>query len=254
MNIIEEVVLSQTQRVDDLGVCSLKIIQDKSGFCFGVDAVLLANFTKMRKGYIGADLGTGTGIIPLLLLGKSEVAKIYAFEIQEEVASMARKSFELNSLEDRAEVICDNLKRVADYLEPSSLDFVVSNPPYMKADGMQNTNEKKRISRHEVACTLEDVFVSASYLLKEQRSFYLVHRPNRLCDIFELSRKYSLEPKEMRFIYPYPGKAANLLLLKMVKNGRPDLKMLPPLYLYDENRMENEELQSIYYSTGLEEE
>lgn len=242
------------ERIDDLGIHSLNIIQDREGFCFGVDAVLLANFVKVKRGYVGADLGTGTGIIPILILGKSSVKKIYAFEIQQEVADMARRSFQLNRMQERAEVICADLKESCKYIQPESLDFVTSNPPYMKLQGVQNPNEKKKISRHEVMCTLEDVFRSADSLLKPKGTFYLVHRPTRLCDIFELCRKYSLEPKEMRLIHPYIHKASNLVLVRMVKQAKPDLKLLPPLYLYDENRNRTEELEGIYCREELEEE
>lgn len=242
------------ERIDDLGIHSLNIIQDREGFCFGVDAVLLANFVKVKRNYIGADLGTGTGIIPLIVLGKSLVRKMYAFEIQKDVADMASRSFQLNRLQDRVQVICDDLKNACDYVEPGSLDFVVSNPPYMKLQGVQNPNEKKRISRHAVMCTLEDVFVAANCLLRDQGTFYLVHRPNRLCDIFEFCRKYTLEPKEMRFVHPYVEKAPNLVLLRLVKRGKPDLKLLPPLYLYDENRNRTSELEGIYCREELEEE
>lgn len=248
-----QISLLEHERVDDLNLNGLKIIQQTNGFCFGMDAVLLSNFVRVKSNFIGADLGTGTGIIPILILGKSNIKKIYAFEIQEEVADMAQRSMLLNHLEDRASVICSDLKLANQYIEKCSLDFVVSNPPYMKVDGLQNPNEKKKISRHEVRCTLEDVFVTAESLLKVSGVFYMVHRPNRLCDIFELCRKYRLEPKEMRMVHPYVEKAPNLVLLKMVKHGKSDLKLLEPLYVYDENRLFTKEIEMIYSNLTIEE-
>ena len=248
-----QIPLLENERIDDLNLKGLKIIQQTNGFCFGMDAVLLSNFIKVRPNFVGADLGTGTGIIPILILGKSNLKKIYAFEIQEEVADMAQRSVLLNGLEDRATVICSDLKLANRHIEKCSLDFVVSNPPYMKTDGLQNLNEKKKISRHEVKCSLEDIFVTAENLLKVSGVFYMVHRPNRLCDIFELCRKYRLEPKEMRMVYPYVGKAPNLVLLKIVKHGKTDLKLLYPLYVYEENRLFTKEIEMIYSKLTIEE-
>lgn len=209
---------------------------------------------KVKKDFVGADFGTGTGIITILILGKSKVKKMYAFEIQSEVAEMAKRSLQLNNLCDRGEIICADLKTADGYIQAGSLDFVVSNPPYMKMDGIQNPNEKKKISRHEVLCTLEDVFLSSKKLLKEGGTFYLIHRPNRLCDIFDYCRKYRLEPKEIRFVHPYVGKAPNLVLLRMVKGGKPDMKVLDPLYIYDKDRKRTPEIEEIYSTGALKEE
>ena len=176
--------LNENERIDDLQIHDLKIIQQKDGFCFGIDAVLLSHFVTVKKGYVGADFGTGTGIIPILVAGKSKVDHIYAIEIQKEVAQMANRSIMLNKLEDRIEILNINLKDALSYIKPHSLDFITSNPPYMHANGLTNENEKKKISRHEIHCNLDDIMKTASKLLKDNGSFFFFFFFIRLCDIF----------------------------------------------------------------------
>lgn len=238
--------LRENERIDDLQINDLKIIQQKDGFCFGIDAVLLSNFVTVKKGHIGADLGTGTGIIPILVAGKSEVSNIKAIEIQEEVAEMAKRSIELNSMEKRVEVLNINLKDALNHIEINSLNFVTSNPPYMHGNGLINENEKKKISRHEIHCNLDDVIRVASRLLMHNGSFFMVHRPTRLCDILTIGRKYKLEPKIVRFVHPKPSKAPNLILVKFVKGAKPELKILDPLYVYKEDGTYDDEITRTY--------
>lgn len=246
-----EIPLKETERIDDLQLNGLKLIQDKNGFCFGVDAVLLANFAKVKKGANVADLGTGTGIIPILIAGKSEAKNIVGVEIQEDVYEMATRSVKLNSLEDRVKIINTDIKTVDKELEINNYHVVTSNPPYMHADGIKNPNDKKAISRHEVKCNLEDVIKAASRLVMPRGKFFMIHRPTRLVDIITLGRKYRLEPKVIQFVHPKPKKAPNLVLVEFVKDGKPELKILDPLYVYGEDGEYTKELKDIYSNEDI---
>lgn len=246
-----EIPLKETERIDDLQLKGLKLIQDKNGFCFGVDAVLLANFAKVKKGANVADLGTGTGIIPILIAGKSEAKNIVGVEIQEDVYEMATRSVKLNSLEDRVKIINTDIKTVDKELEINNYHVVTSNPPYMHADGIKNPNDKKAISRHEVKCNLEDVIKAASRLVMPRGKFFMIHRPTRLVDIITLGRKYRLEPKVIQFVHPKPKKAPNLVLVEFVKDGKSELKILDPLYVYGEDGEYTKELKDIYSNEDI---
>ena len=246
--------LNENERIDDLQIHDLKIIQQIDGFCFGIDAVLLSNFVTVRKGFRGADFGTGTGIIPILVAGKSQIEHMYALEIQEEVAKMATKSILLNKLTDKIEILNINLKDAANYIKPHSLDFITSNPPYMHGMGLTNENEKKRISRHEIHCNLDDIMKTASKLLKDGGSFFMIHRPTRLCDIFVSARTHKLEPKLLKFIHPKPTKAPTLVLIKFVRAAKSELKMLEPLYVHKEDGSYDDEIIRTYSIMELGEE
>lgn len=238
--------IKEKERIDDLQLKGLKIIQNTDGFCFGIDAVLLANFAKVKNKAKVVDLGTGTGIIPLIIYGKSNAEKIYGVEIQEEVFEMASRSVLMNDIKDKVEIINADLKNIKSVLPINTFDVVTSNPPYMHNDGVKNPNDKKMISRHEVKCNLEDVIKAASILLKERGKFFMIHRPTRLIDIVSLGRKYRLEPKLMRFVHPKENKAPNLLLVEFTKGGRPDLKIMDPLYVYGKDGKYTEEIIEIY--------
>ncbi len=249
---MNEVILNGNERIDDLQCKGLKIIQNPNGFCFGIDAVLLSNFCEIKKNSVVVDLGTGTGIIPILIAGKSRAKKIYGVEIQSYVADMAKRSIKLNGLEDRVEIIEEDLKNITNIIEVNSVDVVISNPPYMISTGLKNPNDMKAISRHEIKCNLEDVIYNASRLLKHHGHFYMVHRPHRLVDIMSLCRKYKLEPKKIRFVHPNKNKKTNLLLLKCVKAAKPELRFLDPLYVYDENGKYTEDIYEIYGKESIE--
>lgn len=243
--------LKSTEKIDDLQLKGLKLIQDSDGFRFGVDAVLLANFAKVKKGASVVDLGTGTGVIPILISGKSDAKKIIGVEIQDDVHEMACRSVKLNKLEDRVEIVKGDIKNIEETIGKNLYNVVTSNPPYMHADGIKNPNDKKAISRHEVKCDLDDVIRAASLLLINQGKFYMVHRPTRLVDIITLGRKYKMEPKTLRFVHSKAGKSPNILLVEYVKCGRPDLKILDPLYVYDEMGNYTEEIKSIYTNEDI---
>lgn len=238
--------IKEKERIDDLQLKGLKIIQNTDGFCFGIDAVLLANFAKVKNKAKVVDLGTGTGIIPIIIYGKSNAEKIYGVEIQEEVFEMASRSVIMNDIQENVEIVNADLKEIKSVLPVNTFDVVTSNPPYMHMDGVKNPNDKKMISRHEVKCNLEDVIKAASILLKERGKFFMIHRPTRLIDIVSLGRKYRLEPKVMRFVHPRIDKAPNLLLVEFTKGGRPDLKIMDPLYVYGEDGKYTEEIIDIY--------
>jgi len=240
------------ERLDDLQVKNLKIIQNPQGFCFGIDAVLLANFVQLRKGDRVLDLGTGTGIIPLLIAGKTDTSHITAVEIQEEVAEMAGRSVRLNNLEDRISIVNRDLKEIEEILPINQFDIVTSNPPYMHPHGLKNTNDKKAISRHEVKCTLEDVIRTASRFVKHMGKFFMVHRPERLVDILTLCRQYKLEPKRMQFIHPSYKKKPNLLLIECRKAAMPELRLMDPFYVYDENGKYTAHTYEIYGKESIE--
>ncbi|WP_430884543.1 tRNA1(Val) (adenine(37)-N6)-methyltransferase [Fusibacter sp. JL216-2] len=240
------------ERVDDLQIDGLKIIQNPKGFCFGIDAVLVSNFARVKKGSRVVDLGTGTGIIPLLVSAKSAQSKISAFEIQEDVADMARRSVAMNGLEDRIEIIEDNIINALDHLGKHTVDVVISNPPYMASGvGEVNPSDHKAISRHEIHCTLEDIISTASALLRGSGQFFMVHRPNRLVDILTLCRAHNLEPKRIRFVHPFAGKSPNIVLIHATKGGRPDVKVLEPLVVRNDDQSYTEEIYEIYRQTNI---
>lgn len=243
-----EIELKENERIDDLEYKGLKIIQNKEGFCFGIDSVLLSDFAKnIKKGSKVLDLGTGTGIIPILLCGKTELKKIVGVEIQEEVSNMAKRSIKLNNLENRFEIINENILNLNNIYKNQTFDVVVTNPPYKKnGTGIVNEDEKKIISRHEITAKLEDFIKIAKDLLKDKGEFYMVHRPERLVDILSILREYKIEPKELRFVYSNINKEPKLVLIKGVKNSKAFLKIDKNLYIYDEKGNYTKEILKIY--------
>ncbi len=240
------------ERIDDLQINGLKIIQDPNCFCFGIDAVLLANFTVLKKNSRVVDLGTGTGIIPILVAGKNPSSQIVAVEIQERMAEMAARSVKLNHMENRIKVLNMDLRQAQIALEANQYDAVTVNPPYMHAEGLINPNDNKAISRHEVMCTLEDVMKAASRLLKFRGSLFMVHRPQRLADIMCLGRSYKLEPKKIQFIQSGYNKKPNLLLIEFRKSAQPELLFLDPIVIYDQDGNYTEKVLEIYNKASLE--
>ena len=238
----------ENERIDDLEYKGLKIIQNKEGFCFGIDSILLSDFaSEIKRNSKVIDLGTGTGIIGIMLCSKTRLKQMIGVEIQDEVYRMAKRNIELNNLQEKFKIINENIKNLENILEMGTFDAVVTNPPYKKiGTGITNENEKKLISRHEITADLEDFIKMSNKLLKDKGSLYMVHRPDRLVDIIELLRKYKLEPKKIRFVEPYIGKKANLLLIKATKNAKPFLKIEKPLYVYKENGEYTDEIFKIY--------
>ena len=243
-----EIKLKENERIDDLEFKNLKIIQNKDGFCFGIDSILLTDFAKnIKQNSKVIDLGTGTGIIPILLYGKTKNTKFVGVEIQPEVAEMANRSVKLNLLENNIEILNTNILELSKIYNRGSFDVVTTNPPYKKINtGVINENNKKLISRHEIMASLEDFIRTASFLLKDLGEFYMVHRPDRLVDIFYEMRKNKIEPKKIKFIYPNKNKKTNLVLIKGIKNGKQFLEFENNLYVYNEDGNYTNEILKIY--------
>jgi tRNA1Val (adenine37-N6)-methyltransferase len=242
-----EVILKSNERIDDLQYKGLRLIQKTDGFCFGVDAVLLSHFAQVPKGGSVIDLGTGTGIIAVLLAAKKSPGKVVGLEIQPEIAEMAARSIELNELGERVSIVQGDIRDAVGMFGASSFDAVTSNPPYMtKGGGLLNPADSKAISRHEILCTLDDVVSAAGKLLKPGGKFSMVHRPQRLADIICTMRENSIEPKLMRFVHPSPGRKPNLILICGTKNGNPELRVQEPLYVYDSSGSYSKEIDDIY--------
>ena len=243
-----EIELKENERIDDLEYKGLKIIQNKEWFCFGMDSVILANFArKEKKGSKILDLGTGTGIIAILLSKKVDNSKITGIEIQKEVAEMAQRSVILNDLEDRVKIVNEDIKNILKESGQAKFDVVITNPPYKKKEtGILNENNVRMISRHEITANLEDFIRVAGNQLKDYGTFYMINRPERIIDIFENLRKYKLEPKEIQFIHPQKNKAPNGLLVKAVKYGGEFLKIREPLIIYNDNGAYTDEILEIY--------
>lgn len=238
--------LQQGERIDEIGFSNLRLIQKPEEFCYGVDAVILADFASKKRAERIADLGTGTGIIPLILSHKTDAELIYGIEYQQESFQRAQRNAELNGLSDRVHFLQANVAGFSG-LEEGWADAVTANPPYMQScGGMTNDNRAKTIARHETVGSLEDFIACACRLLRSRGDFYMVHRPSRLVDIFSLCRKYLLEPKEMRLVAPMQGQIPNIVLLHCVKNGGRELRLLPPLYVYKEKGIYSDEIQRIY--------
>ena len=243
----EEFSLLENERVDDLQRNGLKIIQKTDGFCFGMDAVLLSGFAHVKRGEKVLDMGTGTGIIPLLLSAKTEGKHYTALEIQEEIAKMASRSVAINHLEEKIEIVNGDIKEASRIFGAASFDVVTTNPPYMNdAHGLKNPTEVKAISRHEVLCTLEDVVREGSKVLKSGGRMYMVHRPHRLIEIITVMKQYKLEPKRMCMVHPFKDKEANMVLIEAVKGGGSWLKMEAPIIVYKEPGVYTDEIYDIY--------
>lgn len=240
--------LKENERIDDLEFKDLKIIQNKDGFCFGIDAILLSDFAKnIRKGTKVLDLGTGTGIISILLCGKTKLQKIIGIEVQEDVYDMACRSIKLNNLEDRFEVINENILNLSNIYENDSFDVIITNPPYKKQNtGIVNDKAEKLISRHEILANLEDFISISSKLLKDKGEFYMIHRPERIVDIFSLMRKYKIEPKEIRLVFSNENNPPKMVLIKGVKNAKEYLRFRENLYIYKNDGSYSDEILKIY--------
>ncbi len=242
-----EVSLKENERIDDLQRNHYKIIQNPGRFCFGMDGVLLSGFARAGKGDRVLDLGTGTGIIPILMEAKTNAAHFTGLEIQPESADMAVRSVKLNGLEDKIEIITGDIREADSLFGAASFDVVTCNPPYMtEHHGLTNPQEPKAIARHELLCTLEDVISRSSRLLKPGGNFYMVHRPFRLTDILVLLRSYRLEPKRMKLVYPYVDKEPNMVLIEANRGGRARLRVEKPLIVYRERGVYTDEIYEIY--------
>lgn len=226
---------------------NLSVLQNPSSFCFGIDAVLLADFARVKKGDEVFDLGCGNGIIPLLMSRTTQASRFTALEIQAESAEIASKNVEINNLKEKIDVVQGDIKDVRNLFPPECANVVTSNPPYAKANSVRkNPDEAKNIARHEILCNLEDVVSAASYLLKSNGSFFMIHRPERLSEIFVSFSKYHLEPKTLQLVHPFADSAPTMIMIEGRKNARPEIKILPPLVIYQAKGEYSESVNRIY--------
>ena len=242
-----ETCLYPEERLDDLQRNGYKIIQNPNKFCFGIDAVLLSGFADIKKGSRVLDLGTGTGILPILLAAKTEAKSFEGLEIQEESADMARRSVAYNGLQELIHITTGNIAEASSLFGCSSFDAVVTNPPYMNdKHGLKNPDMAKAIARHEILCSLEDVVRESSRVLQPKKSLFMIHRPFRLAEIFQTLQKHHMEPKRMRLIHPYLKKEPNMVLIEAVKDGNPMIKIEPPLIVYKSPGVYTKEILELY--------
>ena len=222
------------ERLDDLQLDGYEIIQNPERFCFGIDAVLLSDFVRVKKEETVLDLGTGTGILPILLAAKTRGKHFTGLEIQAESADMAVRSVEHNRLGDRLAIVTGDIKEAAEIFRPAFFDVIVTNPPYMLAEhGLQNPGDAKAIARHEVLCTLDDILRESGKLLQESKGrFYMIHKPFRLAEIIIKMNQYKIEPKRIQFIHPYVDKEPTMVLLEGIKGGKSRVKIEPPVIMY----------------------
>lgn len=239
--------LKPEERLDDLQVNGYEIIQHPGKFCFGMDAVLLSNFARVKKGERVLDLGTGTGIIPILLTAKTEGNQFVGLEIQEESADMARRSVAHNHLEEKVEIVNGDIKEAACIFGPASFDVITTNPPYMIGQhGIANPSDTKAIARHEVLCTLDDILRESARILKPRGRFYMVHRPFRLAEILSKMVGVGIEPKRLRMVHPFIDKEPNMVLIEGMRGGNSRMTVEKPLVVYKEVGVYSDELLGEY--------
>ena len=239
--------LLPSERIDDLQRKGYKIIQNPEKFCFGMDAVLLSSFAFIKEGETVLDMGTGTGVIPILLEAKTEGKHFTGLEIQTESAKMAERSVALNSLEEKIDIVEGDIKEATKIFGKNIFNVVTVNPPYMNdLHGIKNPDMPKAIARHEVLCTLDDVVREASGVLKQNGRLYMVHRPHRLVEIIQAMKTYKLEPKRIRFVHPYEDKEANMVLIEALKGGKSMVKIEKPLIVYKDVNVYTDELLEMY--------
>lgn len=235
------------ERIDELHRNQYKIIQNSKKFCFGMDAVLLSGFSKVKKNETVLDLGTGTGIIPILLEAKTEGQHFTGLEIQEESADMARRSVVMNKQTDKIDIVLGDIKEASKLFGAASFDVVTSNPPYMNDQhGLTNPDLPKAIARHEILCSLEDVVREAAKVLKPGGRFYMVHRPFRLVELINTLTAYKLEPKRLKMVHPFIDKEPNMVLIECIKGAKSMIKVEAPLIVYKEQNVYTDEIYDIY--------
>ena len=240
--------LKDGERLDDLQRDGLKIIQNPSWFCFGMDAVLLSSFAKAKKGQKCLDLGCGNGVIPILMSAKTQGESFTGLEIQNDIAEMADRSVRYNQIENKVKIVKGDMREAVSIFGAATFDVVTSNPPYLtQSHGLTNPTDHKAIARHELTCTLEGLVENTSRLLKPGGHFYMVHRPFRLAEIIHCMVEHKLEPKRMRLVYPYVDKEPNMVLIEGVRGGNARITVEPPLIVYESENVYTQELKDMYY-------
>ena len=242
-----EVTLHENERLDELHRNGYKIIQDKGRFCFGMDAVLLSGFARVKLGEKVLDLGTGTGIIPILLEAKTDGEHFTGLEIQPESADMASRSVAYNDLQDKIDIVVGDIKDASQRFGASSFDVITTNPPYMIGQhGIKNDQDAKAIARHEILCDLDDILRESAKMLKPSGRFYMVHRPFRLAEIFSKMIEYRIEPKRMQLVYPFVDKEPNMVLIEGLRGGKSRITVEKPLIVYKQPGVYTDEIYDIY--------
>ena len=242
-----EVTLHENERLDELHRNGYKIIQDKGRFCFGMDAVLLSGFARVKQGEKVLDLGTGTGIIPILLEAKTDGEHFTGLEIQPESADMASRSVAYNDLQDKIDIVVGDIKDASQRFGASSFDVMTTNPPYMIGQhGIKNDQDAKAIARHEILCDLDDILRESAKMLKPSGRFYMVHRPFRLAEIFSKMIEYRIEPKRMQLVYPFVDKEPNMVLIEGLRGGKSRITVEKPLIVYKQPGVYTDEIYDIY--------
>ena len=251
--------IRKNERIDDLGINDLKIIQNKEYFCFGTDSVLLANFVKSENSNnVILDLCSGSGVIPIILSAKKKYKKIFGIELQSEMYDLFDRNIKINNLEDSIISINENVKNIKDIrkkitsiMEKDKIDIITCNPPYKEiGTGLTTNHDVKTIAKCEVMCNLEDIFITSSKLLGKGGKLYLVHKPERLSDLIYFGRKYNLEAKEIRFVYPKIDKKPSIVLISYRKDGGNETKVLEPLIEYNDDMRYTDEIYRIYGING----
>ena len=244
---MKDIKIKDNERVDDLQCKGYRLIQDPTKFCFGLDAVLLSDFARVSVGEKVLDMCTGTGIIPILMAAKTVAESFKAIEIQPEFVDVARRSVALNDFDNRIDIIEGDIKHISEYIPKSSMDAVTCNPPYMiEKHGIINEADSKTIARHEIMCSLEDVIRAGAVSLKPGGNFYMIHRPFRLTEILVMLTKYKLEPKRIRFVYPYVDKEPNMVMIEAKRGGKSRVTVEKPLIVYESVGKYTEEIYKIY--------
>ena len=239
---------NDNERIDDLQRNGYRIIQNKDCFCFGMDAVLLSSFAKAQKNEQVLDLGTGNGVIPILMQAKNpDAAGFTGLEIQAVSANLARRSVELNGIGEAVKIVQGDIKEASTIFGGASFNVVTTNPPYMsESHGLTNPTGHKAIARHELKCTLDDVLKASAKLLKPGGHFFMVHRPSRLGEIMSKMTACRIEPKRMQLVYPYVDKEPNMVLIEGTRGGNPGMKIEKPLIVYKEVNVYTEQLLENY--------
>lgn len=243
----KEHLLKPGERLDDLQIKGYEIIQSPGRFCFGIDAVLLSDFANAKGKENVLDLGTGTGILPILMAAKYQANSFTGLEIQEESADMARRSVEYNDLQEKIRIVTGDIKTASQTFGNQSFEVITSNPPYMIGDhGLKNDNEALYIARHEALCNLDDLLRESARMLKMKGRFFMVHRPFRLPEILSKMLSYGIEPKRMRLVHPYVDKEPNMVLIEGLRGGKPRMTVEPPLIVYNKDGSYTDEVLKIY--------
>ena len=243
----EEVTIHSHERLDELNRNGYYIIQDPGRFCFGMDAVLLSGFARVKPGEKALDLGTGTGIIPILLEAKTKGEHFTGLEIQPESADMAARSVAYNHLEEKVDIVTGDIKEASQIFGASSFDVVTTNPPYMIGQhGLVNEGDAKAIARHEILCDLDDILRESARILPPGGRFYMVHRPFRLAEIFSKMVAYRIEPKRMQMVYPFVDKEPNMVLIEGLRAGKSRLTVEKPLIVFEKPGVYTKDITEIY--------